>query len=188
MSKPLSALVAVMALTATAATAAAESYDATRTAKPSQGYLGVGGTLGAQRAIVGGMYIDGGKRISGSPLFVHGQMTGGKSGTDGSYAQLRAGVEVRGCMFAGLACAFAGADTGYQRDHMIDKGLSGSGHSEIDAHDLLLVPRAGLEAGSKIKLRAMLEAPLYMRVNGSDGMDASSGGGIAGSLAVAAVF
>jgi hypothetical protein len=76
MSKMLPTLVAVMTLTATAATAGAESYDATQAVKPSQGYLGVGATIGAQRAIVGGMYIDGGKRIGDSPLFVHGQMTG----------------------------------------------------------------------------------------------------------------
>jgi hypothetical protein len=187
MSKTFAALVATVTLTATAATAAAESYDAAQSVKPSQGYLGVGGTLGAQRAIVGGMYIDGGKRIGGSPLFVHGQLTGGKSGTDGSFAQLRAGAEARGCVFNGLFCAFAGADAGYQRDHMIDEGWFGNPDTEIDAHDLLLVPRAGVEAGGKIKARAMLETPLYYRVNGVE-METRTGGGIAASFAVAAVF
>jgi hypothetical protein len=73
---------------------------------------------------------------------------------------------------------------------MIDEGWFGSDDSEIDAHDLILVPRSGVEVGGKIKVRAMVEAPLYLRLNGSKGneMDVNNGGGFAMSLAVAAVF
>lgn len=193
MSKMLLSLTAAMTLTLAGRAASAESYEVTKDAKPSQGYLGVGGSLGVQRGIMGGMSIDGGKRLGDTPLFVRGQMTGGKSGTDGSFVQLRAGIEARGCI--SIVCAFGGVDLGYQRDHMIEDQLFGSDPLEIDAHDLVVIPRVGLEAGTKIKLRTALEVPLYKRLDKNDDnpmdarhMDSQAGAGLALTVGVAGVF
>jgi hypothetical protein len=190
MSKMLGSLAAAMTLTLAARAAAAESYDATQEPTPSQGYLGVGASLGVQRAIMGGMSIDGGKRIGDTPLFVRGQMTGGKSGSDGSYVQLRAGVEARGCVFRNLLCAFGGVDTGYQRDHVIDAAIFSNETTEIDAHDVVMIPRLGVEAGTKIRLRTALELPMYKRLDKNDDntMDSQTGTGLALTLGVAGVF
>lgn len=186
----LAAAAAVMTLAATATTAVAESFEATPDAAPSQGYVGVGASLGIERAIVFGMYVDGGKRLGTTPLFVHGQLTGGKSGSDGSFVQLRSGVEGRACGFRGLACVFAGADVGYQRDRMVDAGLVGGEMTTVDAHDVILVPRAGFELGGKLRLRAAAEAPIYQRLNSSDDDPTwmNRGAGLALTLAVAGVF
>jgi hypothetical protein len=190
MSKLPVSLTVAMALTLAAGAASAESYDATKDAKPSQGYLGVGASIGVQRAIMGGMTIDGGKRLGHTPLFVRGQMTGGKSGTDGSFVQLRGGVEARGCLFGSLLCAFGGLDAGYQRDHVIDDQLFDNDPVEIDAHDAVLIPRLGLEAGTKIKLRTALELPLYKRLDKNDDntMDSQAGTGLALTFGIAGVF
>ncbi len=190
MSKLLAGCAALMTLTATAATAAAESFNATAERAPSHGYLGVGASIGLVRAISGGMYVDGGKRIGTSPLFVHGQMTGGKSGSDGSFVQLRAGVEARGCVFRDMACVFGGADAGYQRDRMVDDGLFDGEMTSVDAHDVIFAPRAGFELGNKIRLRASTELLMYQRVNGGDETETwmNHGTGIAATLAVAGVF
>lgn len=186
----LVSLAAAMTLTLAGRAVRAESYDATQEPAPSQGYLGVGASLGVQRAIMGGMSIDGGKRIGDLPLFVRGQMTGGKSGTDGSFVQLRAGVEARGCVFRNLLCGFGGLDGGYQRDHVIDDQLFDNGQIEIDAHDVVLIPRVGIEAGSKIRLRTALEVPMYKRVDRNDDnyMDSQAGMGLAITFGVAGVF
>lgn len=186
MSKTLASLAALLALMATAASASAESYDATQPAKQAIGYVGVGAMFGFQRDVVGGFFIDGGKRIGTTPLFLHGQLTGGKSGADGSYVQLRAGVEARTCVVRELFCGVVGVDTGYQRDQMITRELLGNPAMEVDAHDALLVPRVGLEAGTKVRLRAMAEAPLFKRLNSGEGTN--TGTGIAFSVAVAGVF
>lgn len=190
MSKMFVTLTAALLLTLAARAASAESYDATKAAKPTQGYLGVGGSLGVQRAIMGGMSIDGGTRMGDTPLFARGQLTGGKSGTDGSFVQLRGGVEARGCAFRNLVCAFGGIDAGYQRDHVIDDQLFSNEQTEIDAHDLVLIPRAGIEAGTKIRLRTALELPLYKRLDQNDdnAMDSQAGAGLALTFGVAGVF
>lgn len=190
MSKMLVSLTAALSLTLVGRAASAESYDATKDATPSQGYLGVGGSLGVQRAIMGGMSIDGGKRIGETPLFARGQLTGGKSGTDGSFVQLRGGVEARGCVLRNLVCAFGGLDAGYQRDHVIDDLIFSNEQTEIDAHDLVVIPRVGLEAGTKIRLRTALELPLYKRLDRNDdnAMDSQAGAGLALMFGVAGVF
>ena len=134
----------------------------------------VGAELGGQRALMGGISLDGGVRLGDTPLFAHARVTTGASGSDGSYQQLRAGVESRGCIAQGWVCAFAGLDLGYQHDHMIDKpwfwwsGDDGSNQPpimETDAHDLMAVPRVGVELGTPIRVRAALDIPFTTRLD-----------------------
>jgi len=178
------------ALALTAATASAESYDATQPVAASNGYFGAGATIGAARGIKGGMFIDGAKRLGETPLFVRGQMTGGKSGSEGSYTQFRAGIEARGCVAQQFVCAFGGVDAGYQRDHMVERLIFTGENETIDANDLVAVPRAGLEVGRKIRLRSIIEAPLYNRLGAPSEMTTSNdrGAGLMLSLAVAGTF
>ncbi len=185
MLKTLAGLAALVALTATAA---AESLDATNGPKASRGYVSAGGSVGVQRDAQTAVHIDGGKRIGTLPLFARGQMTGGKSGDDkGSLFQLRAGIEARGCDAGQWLCLFAGTDAGYQRDHIVHGPQSLEG--DLDAHDLIVVPRAGVEAGGKLRFRAVAELPMFQQLNGSDEMTYSERGtGLVVSLAVAAVF
>lgn len=165
-------LVVLTALVLTPSLAFAEPYDATEPPPVKDGYIGVGLEAGAQRALMGGIKVDGGKRIGTSPLFAHAQITGGASGSDGSYQQVRIGVEARGCVLADWVCAFGGVDAGYQHDHMIDTPwfwASDDGGSppmeEVDAHDLMAVPRVGLELGTPIRLRTALELPFTTRLD-----------------------
>ena len=71
-------------------------------------------------------------------------------------------------------CGFAGLDVGYQFDHMKSdkfciKGDSGGGcegaHMETTAHDFLVVPRAGIEMGKRVKWRTTVELPVSMRLD-----------------------
>jgi hypothetical protein len=167
--------VGLFAVLATTSIASAESYDATQPAVAKDGYIGVGAEFGGQRALMGGVKIDGGHRLGDTPWFARAQVTGGASGSDGNYQQVRAGVEARGCLLGGLLCGFAGVDAGYQHDHMMDKPWFNWGCSdtnpcsdrmdEVDAHDLMAVPRVGVELGTPIRLRAALDIPFTTRLD-----------------------
>jgi hypothetical protein len=104
-------------------------------------------------------------RLSNTPLFVRAAVAGGVSGSEGRWQQARIGVEARGCVAREWVCAFGGVDAGYQHDHVIDDLLFTDAMHETNAHDLLLVPRAGLEVGKQIKLRSSLELPYSIRLD-----------------------
>ncbi len=187
--KTFAALAVVVTLTGAVTSAAAERNAATQPAQHGKGYLGVGMTLGVHRSFKSGMFVDGAKRMGTSAVFVRGQLTGGSSGDDtGSFTQMRVGIETRTCTAGRLVCAFAGTDVGYQRDN-ISNDKEGLGLMDIDAHDAILVPRAGLEVGTKIRLRTAIEAPLYQRLDASEAHYSDrSGAGLGLSLAIAGVF
>lgn len=188
MSKSFVALAALVTMTATAA---AESYDATQPVPPARGYLGVGASAGVQRTIQGGFFVDGGTRISSTPLFVRGQLVGGVSGDaeGASYTQMRVGIEGRGCIAREVLCAFAGADTGYQRDHVREDIWFSDSIKSVDAHDVILVPRVGVEAGSKLRARMIVELPMYQQLNATDSMTfAERDVGMTFAFAIAGVF
>ena len=164
----------LLAALATSSIASAESYDATQPARAKDGYVGVGVELGGQRALMGGVKIDGGLRLGDSPVFARAQVTGGGSGSDGDYQQIRVGLESRSCSAGGWVCAFAGIDAGYQHDNMIDQPItfwsgdnSGKGPSPemTEAHDLMAVPRAGIEVGKTVRVRAALDVPFTTRLD-----------------------
>jgi hypothetical protein len=161
----------LLAVLASTSIASAESLDGTPAAPAKDGYIGLGVELGDQRALMGGVKLDGGYRLGESPLFARAQITGGKSGSDGDYQQLRAGVEARGCVIRELFCGFAGVDAGYQHDNMIDQSIWLGDASDrpspamTEAHDLMAVPRVGIELGTPIRLRAALDVPVTTRLD-----------------------
>jgi hypothetical protein len=162
-------LVAVLASTSIAS---AESLDRTPPLTPvKDGYIGIGVEAGAQRALMAGVKLDGGFRLGDSPLFARAQITGGQSGSDGDYQQVRAGVEARGCVMRELLCGFAGVDAGYQRDNMIDQPFWLGDASDrpspdmTEAHDLMAVPRVGIELGAPIRFRAAIDLPVTTRLD-----------------------
>jgi hypothetical protein len=182
-----------LAAASTPALAAPQSADASSPAAdehgPANGYFSVSGLLGAQRATHIGGAIDLGVRAHGdSPVFAHVMVAGGDSGFSadgGSFKQLRVGAEGRWCAGEGIACAFFGADVGYQNDHPVTREwILGGDIMETDADDLLLVPRIGTEFGRAVKLRTTLEMPLYTRIDGGAqesgyGIQATTGIGFA---------
>ena len=156
---------------------------------PANGYFAVSGLLGAQRATHIGGAIDLGVRAKDSAVFAHAMVAGGDSGFSaegGSFKQIRVGAEGRWCAGEGIACAFVGADVGYQNDHPVTREwILGGDIMETNADDLLLVPRIGTEFGRAVKLRTTLEMPLYTRV---DGGAQESGYGVQATTGIAFAF
>jgi hypothetical protein len=182
----MKSLVTFAALVTLSAPALAEPYDATQPARPADGYLVSSVSVGGQRALRGGLSLELGHRMSeDSPLFLHVMAAAGTNATfgtgGGSYQQLRAGVEARTCAAREFFCAFAGLDAGYQRDR-INSEPWGFGHGEpgdpyiVNAHDLIVVPRLGVEAGRRIKVRSAIEAPLSRRFDATMDSDTSRSG------------
>jgi hypothetical protein len=192
MNKMLAGFAALVTMTQAAA---AESYDATQPTARNETYVVGSGSIGAQRAIQASLQLEGGKSIHHSRTFVRGQLTSGKSGDAGSYMQARVGFERRNCAVRELFCAFGGVDAGYQHDMVNDTpwtfGL-GSGPLEpfvVDAHDLVVVPRGGVEMGRHIKTRLAVELPFYRRLDSHMDSDPSDGGmGLTVSLGAGYAF
>jgi hypothetical protein len=165
--------VVLFAVLASTSVASAESYDANTPGPVKGAYVGLGAEVGEQRALMAGLKLDGGYRLGDTSLFARGQITAGYSGSDGRYQQVRVGIESRSCALGGLLCAFGGVDVGYQHDDMIDQpwclqGDTGGGCSGPDmteAHDLMAVPRVGLELGTPIRFRAAFDLPLTTRLD-----------------------
>lgn len=158
-------LVVLAALATTTATAAAESYDATQPEPARDSYFGAALGVGGQRSLQLAVNADGGRRLGASPLFMHGQLAVGYSGSsDGLLVQARAGLEARGCRMRELVCGFAGADLGYQYEDVVEMALFGGDPYYATAHDVIAVPRVGAELGRSLKLRAIVEVPVRQQV------------------------
>ena len=153
--------------------ASAETYDATQPLPEKNAYANVGASIGTMRALRGGFYVDGGMRLADTPLFAHALLESGKSGSDGSYQQARGGIEARSCRVAGWLCAFAGLDVGYQHDHVVDEMLFSDTVYMTNSHDLLAVPRVGIEVGRQLRFRLALEIPMFQSID----EDERGGGG-----------
>jgi hypothetical protein len=182
MLRSLLVLATLTTLTVTASAQSAETPAAIDDVLASNGYVLGAGSLGIQRAIQTGVSLEGGKHIPGTHRFIRGQLAFGTSGDEGDYQQVRIGYEHRGCVANGSLCAFGGIDAGYQHDHVerrtFDWGF-GDGPTAaymVDAHDVLLVPRAGVELGRSIKARVSLELPFYRRLDTHMDADRSDGG------------
>jgi hypothetical protein len=192
MTKMLLGLAALVTMTSAAA---AETYDATQPAAPNETYVIGAASLGAQRAIQASVQLEGGKSIHHSRTFMRGQITTGASGDRGGYMQARVGVERRNCVVRELFCAFGGVDAGYQHDQVDDTPMTFSITTQavesyvVDAHDLVVVPRAGVEMGRHLKTRLAVELPFYRRLDSHMDSDSSDGGmGLTVSLGAGYAF
>ena len=129
----------------------------------SRGYLAAGTMAGVDDIFRFGGTLEGGVRIGDSPLFVHGLVGAGAGGgiyDEGTYLQLRAGVEARTCTRTALLCGFAGADLALTSDSITrDADYDHAMHRTTQRFGV--VPRIGGELGRTIKLRASIEAPIY---------------------------
>jgi hypothetical protein len=190
-------LLAVASLTMLTATAAAEPSEPNREddgVLTSNGYIVAAGGLGLQRSVQGGVQLEAGKHIAGTHRFVRGQITAGTSGRDGNFQQVRIGYEHRGCVAHDTLCAFAGLDAGYQHDHVDTRQVmwDGSGSTDdsvVNAHDLIFVPRVGVELGRSVRTRVAVELPFYRRLDSHMDADHSDGGmGLALSFGVGYAF
>jgi len=157
-------LLAALALVTSVATASADVYDATQAAPQKDRYLGVATTGGASDSLFRlGIIADGGHRIASSVWFIHAQGSTGLSGSlyaRGRFTSLRGGLEARRC--AGQVtrlCVFGGGDIGVMLD-----AFTVTAHGETMSAETrmpMVVPRAGVEIGSSIRVRAIAEVPLY---------------------------
>ena len=160
----------------------------TATTEPSDAdtgnYLQLGAVVGVLRsnsantgAFYGAIPLEGGYHLHDSSLWLHGQVALGtlagidEPAFDSSYFEARGGIEARRCVLAGKACVVGGVDLGVRREYLMS-------YDHIDATNVVIVPRAGLDVGSDhFRLRPSLELAL-----GTDGF------GVGLSLAAAYVW
>jgi hypothetical protein len=158
------ALSIVAVLVATTAIAAAEPTDGAASVEITNpaGYLGLGGTAGLSNIGYAGFALEGGARLGSMPLYVRGQLDRGIGQTvfrDGTYQSYRLGIEVRHCDGVFRGCLFGGVDGGVRRAQLFDSETD----MEERLSDPMVIPRAGIELGSRVKARIALELPTSFR-------------------------
>jgi hypothetical protein len=170
-------LATLAALTTATATASAEVDDDGGEVVPSAArYVGVTSRGGVSDGTFRlGAGAEGGYRVADSSWFIHAQGETGitaSSSASGRYNALRAGLEARRCagFTSQLVCGFLGADAGVMHDSYttVDEQI---GSSEV----AMVVPRAGIEAGTTVRPRAIVEAPLYGGDGAKTGVNVSLG-------------
>jgi hypothetical protein len=144
------------------------------TAPSPQHAIGIGAYLGTIRDEASGLYVDGARELRDS-WYLRAQIAAGQPvimrGFDnihyGYHVLARAGIEARRCTANHGVCGFAGTDVGYLYEKIENRGIT----PMLDfAHELVAVPRAGVELGkSFLRLRVTVEVPLYVRVDDSGG-------------------
>lgn len=132
--------------------------------------------------------LDGAYRLGDLPLWLHGRFGFGEilnaPGEEGggTFVQLRAGAETRGCVLDGYACATAGLDLGYEQARywgFLDAGEPLAGLLGVDVpatpiistidHHAIAVPRVGLDLGGAVRFRPGVELALDTHgINGGD--------------------
>ncbi|HEU0037291.1 MAG TPA: hypothetical protein VFQ53_42060 [Kofleriaceae bacterium] len=167
-------------LTALATTASADpdpsNNEIAKTAElRTDAYVGGGGMLSQDEAVLAGAYGEGGIRIAGSPVFAHVLVQGGTAvhlfaDNGGSFYDLRGGAEARGCIVRGSICGSAGLDLGVHRGTYVTIGeaLFETEGQEMSEHfaSTLVVPRLAVDYGEAIRFRGMIEAPYYVDTSG----------------------
>ena len=177
----------VAALSASVFAQPAVTPSAAAAAEPTR-YLEGGVALGGlEELITWGVGVEGGLRLSTSPLWLHASVSGGGGGERvahgaGTYLRANAGPEARGCVRAGLVCFIGGADLGVthgRSDGSTD--LLGPASTMVAFDHPVVVPRIALDAGNsdypRLRLRVTLDAPFDLD-------DLGHGGGAALSMAM----
>jgi len=175
-------LLAALAVLTVATTASADVYDATEAPAQKDRYLGVTTTGGASDSFLRlGISADGGHRIGSSVWFIHAQAATGVSGSlfaRGRFTALRGGLEARRCAgYDTQVCVLAGADAGVMHDtfEVTTQGNTMSGSSNMP----MIVPRASVEIGSTVRVRAIVEAAVYGGPDPETGVNVALGLGYA---------
>jgi hypothetical protein len=176
-------IITLFTVLATTSIAAAEPAATPHGRARGDKYIGIGAEAGVQRELMSGGYVDAGMRVSDSPIFLRARITGGFNGANGSYQQARVGGEGRGCVARGWVCGFLGLDVGLQHDKLDGEGVFAPSMTYEDNYDALAVPRAGVEVGKAVRVRASFETPLRMALDSG-----YTGNGAAASLGVGYTF
>jgi hypothetical protein len=157
-------LLAALAALTVATTASADVYDASEAPPQKDFYVGASTSGGASSSMFYlGVSADAGYRIASSVWFIHGQASTGVSGSlfaKGRFTSYRAGLEGRRCAgYVTQVCVLAGADVGVMRDTFT---FTEDNETMTDSLSRpMVIPRASLEVGSTVRLRAIVEMPMY---------------------------
>lgn len=124
----------------------------------TQSYVAAGATYGGERGLYIAGTVEAGHRLGRSPLWVRGMIVTGRDyGFDeptfgpGSILQARAGLEARGCLFAGAACAVAGVDVAASYEHYMAE------YDQADSTEVMPIARVGLDLGTSLRVRPAVE-------------------------------
>ena len=126
-----------------------------------------------------GFNLEGGLRLGPSPLWLHAAVGAGLEAMllagNGTYAQVRAGLETRFCSNRAL-CGFAGVDVGFLNESVTPISLDDDGGSTMMPAEQkatwLVVPRIGIDLGSRsFRIRPTLD--LLIAEQGERGFDVS---------------
>lgn len=175
-------LLAALAVMTIATTASADVYDATEAPPQKDRYIGASTSGGASSSMFYlGVSADAGHRIASSVWFIRGQASTGLSGSlfaKGRYSAYRGGLEARKCAgYVTQVCVLAGADVGVIRDAFTVMANNEAAMGSVSRP--MVVPRAGLEIGSSVRLRAIAEMPMYGGSDPETGVNLSIGLGYA---------
>jgi hypothetical protein len=178
--KRIASLFFLVATTATATADPIEQAAVRATTTGPSGYVHLGLTSGLEQLLYAGAHLDGGFRIGSTPLYVRGMVESGRAIAvldAGNYQSYRLGLEARRCAIT--TCLFAGVDGGTRRAQLVhdfDSGMSVTDHYNVG----LVIPRAGIEVGSRLRGRFALELPTaFDRTDSVTGLAVSAGVGYA---------
>jgi len=140
------------------------------------GYIASGAVWGeSQGYAANGVTFEIGKRIYRSSWFARGIIEAGAVDRSdeagrGSFAELAAGMERRGCTGGGMLCVSGGLDLGIHGGefHHVIYTPDGRPHESSERLDALVaVPRLTVDAGGRIRFRGVLELPVNIRADSS---------------------
>ncbi|MEO8706007.1 MAG: hypothetical protein ABI867_38615 [Kofleriaceae bacterium] len=165
-------------------------------------YVAAGGLVGQDHFDFVGFGLEAGHRINRTMFF--GRVIAQTGNLDlandpgrGTFQEARVGAEIRDCRHDGMFCASLGLDVGAHRSRyeQVDRGgLDGGVSAKAAAadsttdplderyHSFVAVPRLTVDAGSRIRVRGVLELPQH--ISNDDG----SKSGVALSLALGVGF
>ncbi len=148
----------------------------TMTGGLTQGYLGVGALVGGvDNMLLHGFALEVGTQLT-THVWLHGLGIVGSTtewydnmwpeGGNSELVEMRVGVEARHCT---TGCVYAGADVGFEHASFeaTTNGLFGgpltgadAAMNSFDVTGAVVVPRAGLELGHRVKFRPAIEVPV----------------------------
>jgi len=158
------ALAAAAALTAPATADTLSGSTVAAKTSYSRGYLAAGAGGGVDTISRMGLHVEGGVQLGHPRLVARGQIGVGIDpsrliDTD-TYTQVRAGLEARHCeRGTTIACLLVGADVAYTRD--VDRSYGFRPNETTVQYRPSAVPRIGAEVGDRIRVRALIEIPVY---------------------------
>jgi hypothetical protein len=176
MTRPV--LLALLATTLTASAAHADDLitdplDLHAPGTEPDGYVSAGIVVDANNGYISkGPVVEIGARLGQSAWFARGMFQGGSmvrsdEPGQGTFGQGSVGIEGRNCGRGGTLCGSAGVDVGFLRgdfDHVtFSNNERVATNEQFNAY--LAVPRVTLDAGGRIRFRAVLELPVQMRTS-----------------------